>query len=135
MQPPEAEFVLGFNEIYYSREFQSQRPLVRYVLEQFHRHLNAADPVNYTAMTIEHLMSEDASAPEELKACLGNLLFVSEEVNQKLKNRKFKDKKKILKDAGVKLDPILAKAVEWKEAIERRLAYMADLAYNKIWYL
>jgi hypothetical protein len=26
MQPPEAEFVLGFNEIYYSREFQSQRP-------------------------------------------------------------------------------------------------------------
>lgn len=136
MQPPEAEFVLGFNEIYYSREFQSQRPLVRYVLEQFHRHLNAADPVNYTAMTIEHLMSEDASAPEELKACLGNLLFVSEEVNQKLKNKKFKDKKKILKDAGVKLDPVLAKAVEWKkEAIERRLAYMADLAYNKIWYL
>ncbi len=136
MQPPQAEFVLGFNEIYYSREFQSQRPLVRYILEQFHRHLNAADPVNYTAMTIEHLMSEDANAPEELKACLGNLLFVSEEVNQKLKNKKFKDKKKILKDAGVRFDPILAKAVEWKkETIQRRLAYMADLAYNKIWYL
>jgi hypothetical protein len=136
MQPPEAEFILGISEIFYSREFQSQRTLVRYILERFHRHFNAADPIHYGSMTIEHLMAQDANAPEEVKASLGNLLFVSEELNQKLKNKKFRDKKKILKEAGVKLDPIIAKATDWNQnSIERRLQYMAGLAYNKIWRL
>lgn len=136
MQPAKEEFILGFREVFFSREFQSQRLLVRYILERFHRYCNKADPVNYMIMTIEHLMPEDANAPEELKASIGNLLFVSEELNKKLKNKKFKDKKKILKEAGVKLDPIVAKANEWKrEQINARADYMAALAYDTIWKL
>ena len=81
-------------------------------------------------------MAEDAEEEDEIIASLGNLLYVSEELNKKLANKKFADKKQILKNAGLKLDPVLAKASTWnRKAIQEREQYLAELAYNKIWRL
>jgi len=61
---------------------------------------------------------------------------MSEELNQRLKNKRFRDKKKILKESGIKLDPVITKAGEWnQDTIDQRLKYMANVAYTKIWGL
>ena len=62
MQPDEPEFLLGFNEVLYSKEYSSQRMLVRYILERIHQHSSNQQAINYDEMTIEHLLSQELSA-------------------------------------------------------------------------
>jgi hypothetical protein len=135
MQPEETEFIVGWHQILYSRIYQNQRPLVRYILEKIHRRFNDGGPFDYMNMTVEHLLSEDnTTVAEEVKASLGNLLFVSEELNKKLKNKAFKEKKKILVDAGIRLDPVLENATSWNDdEIDDRTENLGELAYNDIW--
>lgn len=138
MQPDAPEFYFGWSQVFYSRVYQNQRPLVRYILEKVHRHYNKGkDPIDYSSMTIEHILpQDDGNKSEETKASIGNLVFVSEELNGKLKNKSFKEKKKLLLGAGIKLDPVLASATSWGEKeIDKRTAELSVVAYDNIWAL
>ena len=108
---------------------------MRYILERIHRHSSNQQAVNYDEMTIEHLLPQEAGhASEEIKASLGNLSFVPRKTHDKLKTKPFLEKKKILKDDNVYLDPILMKASKWGKAeIEMRQEYLGQLAYREVW--
>lgn len=136
--PSENEFVALFPELVYTKQLSKQRGLVRYVLLQFARHDNLALPGDFDDLTIEHLLPQDKIDDDEfaneLVGQLGNLILVSPELNEKLKNKSFSDKKNILINEGYPLPEAIADAPEWNsEAIEQRTEELAIRAHREIW--
>jgi Protein of unknown function DUF262/Protein of unknown function (DUF1524) len=139
-KPSFQEFEEDFMKISYSNNFTKQKRLVQYILARIDSHNAGGLPIDYERMTIEHLASQNPSskggAPISKVGLLGNLILVDNSLNQKLANKDFSQKLKILKQSRVWVDPTLAKASNWGDAeIEARGKQLADLAYNKIWKL
>jgi hypothetical protein len=114
------------------------RGLVKYVLTAFHKETVKAQTVDYGTMTIEHLVPQSRIGQngftEKIVGQVGNLILVSGFANNKLGDKSFAEKKKILKDAGFALPAEIAAGAEWGvEQILRRTDRMAAEAYNKYW--
>ena len=61
---------------------------------------------------------------------------VAQALNNKLSNKSFADKKKILESANIWVDPVILKATSWGSTeIESRARSLAAEAYNKVWKL
>jgi hypothetical protein len=136
--PPLEEFKFGFSEIIYLSDFTRDRNLVRYILRRISEHYGLPAEIDASLYTVEHLRSEsEAHSNEESQVvgALGNLLFVPEELNQKLRNRPFLEKLSILKKAKVPMDPFLkAQKRDWGVAqIHSRTTKLAELGYTKLW--
>jgi len=89
-------------------------------------------------MTIEHLVPQSLIGQygftEQIVGQIGNLILVSGFANNKLGDKSFAEKKKILKDAGFTLPAEIAAADEWgADQIVKRTDSMAAQAYNKHW--
>ena len=138
--PSEIEFVSSFTEIKYSDRFQKQKKLVQYILEKFDDFGNSShQPIDYEKMTIEHIAAQNPrsgeSLPDDSIANIGNLLFVSSHINEKLENKNFSAKKSIISrvtnnstDHGLKMASI------WDAVnIDLRAKSMGGFAYSQIW--
>jgi hypothetical protein len=95
-------------------------------------------PIDPEQATIEHLAAQNptksSGLTDENVASFGNLILISKELNNKLANKDFTDKVKILTAAKVWVDPVILKAKTWGTAeIEQRARLMADLAYKNVW--
>ena len=89
-------------------------------------------------MTIEHLAPQNligtGSFSEEVIGQLGNLILVPSDLNTKLDDKPFKEKKKILQNAGVPLPSEFAKLTDLTPAaIQARTVNLAELAYQQVW--
>jgi hypothetical protein len=102
--PEEAFFAAGFLELHFTNTDSRLRPLVRYTLHQLDEHLRHDKNIDYVKMTVEHLAPQAGTGTGAPEARIGNLILVSADLNQKLKDRKFIEKKTILEEAGVPLD-------------------------------
>jgi hypothetical protein len=127
-----------FLEIIYTDRQTKQRGLVRYILSRFHGVMCPGTTVDFDKMTIEHLVPQErigeGEFSEQIVGQLGNLMLVSPETNEKLKNKPFQEKKRILKAAGVPLPPEISDADDLTpERIRARTEAMALQAYNKLW--
>jgi hypothetical protein len=127
-----------FPSIIYTENQTKQRPLVTYVLAGFQRHSLKSVVVNFEGMTIEHLASQSligtGGFSEEIVGQLGNLILVPSELNTKLDNKAFREKKKVLKNAGVVVPPEFAMLDEiTPAAIQKRTANLAEQAYRLVW--
>ena len=132
------EFRALFPGVVFTDNITKQKKLVKYTLVGLADHVSSASVVDYGQMTIEHLAPQSligtAGFTEGVVGQLGNLLLVSEELNVKLKDRPFKDKKKILKEAGFPLPGEIESAVEWgAKEIVARTELLALRAFNEIW--
>lgn len=136
--PEKDVFNAGFSELRYTSTDTRQRLLIRYILgriDEFHRDDKTVD---YDKMTVEHIAPENPIGASLVDADdvgkVGNMIFVSEELNLKLKNKGFMDKKAALVKAGVPLDPILSKATKWTSSeIAARSKALAEVCYDKMW--
>jgi hypothetical protein len=129
-----------FSEIIYTDNVTRQRKLVKYILVGLDQTAQSPIAVDYDQMTIEHLASQSSIGQgefsESLVGQLGNLLLVSDELNAKLKDKSFKDKKQILLDNGFKLPDEMKAAATWGAAeIRLRTQILAERAYNDVWKL
>jgi len=129
-----------FPEIIYTDNVTRQRKLVKYILVGLDQTTPSPIVVDYDQMTIEHLASQSligqGEFSESLVGQLGNLLLVSDELNAKLKDKLFKDKKQILLDSGFKLAEEMKAAATWGAAeIRLRTQTLAERAYNDVWKL
>jgi hypothetical protein len=127
-QPDQEAFATGFDDLRYRRATR----LIRYVLERFDRQVRADAAIDYSKMTIEHIGAQNpaGAAPLTGFATIGNLVLVSDELNGKLKNKPFPEKKQIMIAAKLPMDPVLAAADDWADAqIEQRAAAMAVALY------
>lgn len=131
--PDKDVFNAGINELRYSQAETRNRPLIRYILEKVDLSAQNGVAVDYDAMTIEHIGAQNpaGSDPVEGYASLGNLLLVSEDLNGRLKNKPFDQKKAILMESGVVLDPVLHDAQAWGPVeIARRTEYLGGIVHG-----
>lgn len=131
--PEERVFSAGFEQVRYSQNEPRLRPLVRYILEAADREIGGNRAIDYSAMTIEHIAAQNPKTGRAIRnySALGNLLFVPEELNGKLKNKEFADKIRTLKAAKVPLDTVLDAATEWgNKQIDDRTKALSSLVYR-----
>jgi hypothetical protein len=107
-------------------------------LAGFQSHSLKSVVVDYAGMTIEHLVSQSETGKngftEEIVGQLGNLILVPPELNARLASKTFKEKKRILKSAGVSIPPEFANLDEiTPTAIQARTGNLADQAYKQVW--
>jgi hypothetical protein len=127
-----------FPEILYTENITKQRNLVKYALVGLANENTKGVSVDFDKLTIEHLAPQSLIGENNYTdhniGQLGNLILVSEDLNVKLKNKAFKEKKAILQNEGYDLfldvlqfeeiDPVI---------IENRTKEMASKAYNSVW--
>jgi len=134
--PEYQEFIIGFSDILYSNLYTRQRQLVRYIMMKVDVHLRGETAIDYSQFSIEHIYSQSGSKlAEEVKASIGNLIFVPTKLNsEKLKDNEFKRKKELLKKNKVPIDSAIQDTERWgKKHIEKRLHLIANMAYSEIW--
>lgn len=139
-RPQYAEFEPGFGELRYSSQMTKQKSLVRYTLLRIYQKHSNGLPIDPIQATIEHLAAENPAensglVPNQI-ASIGNLILVGQELNDKLANKAFADKVKILKEAHVWVDPVILHSTEWgPDQINERTKELAQDAYNNVWQL
>jgi hypothetical protein len=138
--PSYAEFEASFLELRSSRQYTQQTPLVRYVLTKLHAATvepATTTPIDYDQLTVEHLASQSGKASSDVlpgdTARVGNLLLVTEALNQVLADQSFSQKQKALKEQpGVDAEILSAKKWKSDEIIERTQR-LATRGYEDVW--
>jgi hypothetical protein len=139
--PVYEEFEANFGEIQYTSGQTKQKPLVRYLLRRFDMHWRAGrEPVDYDQLTVEHIAPEARGPTWDVSAAmlgkLGNLTFVTQDLNNRLRDRPFDEKISVMKEAGVPMDKSLSEATGWgDEDIQRRTKELARLGYEQVFRL
>lgn len=138
--PAYGEFEARFLEIRYSNTFTKQKNLARYILNKMTQQNWTGVSLDPERMTVEHLASENPPKPtgitDEQVASMGNLVLIDQKLNNKLGNKTFADKKRILKDANIWLDDKIQQASTWSgQEIEDRAKALASQAFNEVWQL
>jgi hypothetical protein len=132
------EFKALFTETLYTDRITKARGLVKYILTAFHKATERTQTIDYSTMTIEHLVPQSKIGQdgftEQTVGQIGNLILVSGSGNNKLGNKSFTEKKKVLVGTGFPLPAEIATADEWGvEQIIKRTNNMASEAYKKHW--
>lgn len=136
--PKIAEFKALFPNIIFTDNVTKQKKLMKYILVGLQRQKSNSTTIDYDQMTIEHLTPQSLIGQQgyddSIIGQIGNLLLVSEELNGKLKNKLFKEKRKILLDNGYELPKAIEEAAMWGQTeIQSRTDAIADEAYNEVW--
>jgi hypothetical protein len=138
--PSFEEFKALFPEILFTDNLTKQKDLVKYILVCIDRRRPSATVPDYEQMTIEHLVPQSmigsTDLDEEVVGQMGNLLLVPQELNNKLKNKTFAEKKAILLAAGFNFPKEMKAATKWDAAdIRQRTNVLAKEAFEKVWKL
>lgn len=93
---------------------------------------------NFKECNLEHIMND--SETDMCTSRVGNILLLSEHINNKMGNASFSEKKKKLERSRLatvkKFLKHYGNSDEWtEEKIEKRTKAIAGLAYNKVWKL
>lgn len=125
-------------EVVYTDNLTRQRKLVKYILIGLHQATPSPITVDYEQMTIEHLAPQSRIGQpgfdEGVIGQIGNLLLISPELNGKLKNRPFDEKKQLLIESGLSVPTEIRDASTWgPDEIRQRTMNLADAAYNSVW--
>jgi len=133
-RPSFAEFAARFQELRYSSLITKQKALVKYILVKIYEANSPGLAIDPHKMTLEHLSPEKPSAAalsDEEIASIGNLILVTQDINNKLANKLFEEKRKILKGCSVWVDDVVANAKTWNsDEIEKRTEFLAKMSYN-----
>lgn len=138
--PAKPEFLALFPGLLYTGTLSKERNLVKYVLGKISRELGHAFPADLDDLTIEHLVPQSSidgtSWTDEVVGQTGNLILVTKDLNEKLENKNFKDKKALLLKNNYKNilpDYFLASEELTPALIEKRTTELAELSYKKVW--
>lgn len=130
-------------KIRFSERENSNKKIVQHVLEKVDKYfLTNSVEYEYGSMTIEHLIPQ--SENNAAIAQIGNLIYVTRDMQDKLKDKNLKEKIKILEDNGYfnnynhrlllpKFDDISALLDDQIKIIEDRTQKIVDLSFQKIW--
>jgi uncharacterized protein with ParB-like and HNH nuclease domain len=129
--PAKDVFVSKFKQLSYANT--RQRDVLRYTLWKIQKARNPAVDVDRSTGSIEHLLSQSSNLPSVHS--IGNLILVPSKFNgETLGSKSFAEKKNLLRQNGYVLDSDIASASGWGAAeIEKRLATMAEYAYDHVW--
>lgn len=116
----------------------NNRKRMRYVLTKIEEYKQETSELvcNISECNIEHIMND--SETEEVTSKIGNLLLLSEGINNKMGSASFAEKKKKLKRSKLQTVQNFLKYYgseeEWNEKlIEKRTIELISLAYKEVW--
>lgn len=132
-RPSEVEFVESTKRLWLTNDKENDKKVVQYILARMYRHNSETDVVDFSRMTIEHLMPQ--SSKSDHVGRIGNLIMISESLNTKLDNKMWSKKQQILKQIRNEWIPedILKDSVWNDESIQKRTDSIARLAYRNVW--
>ncbi len=127
-----------FPEIIYTDRLSKDRGLVKYILTAFDKRSLSGVAPDFDSMTIEHLIPQSqidtGDLTEAVIGQLGNLILVSPEMNNKLGDKPFKEKRRILEAGNYPLPREIASATDWTwQDIRKRTDRMAQEGYSIVW--
>jgi len=127
-----------FPQIIYTEKFTKQRALMKYALVGLAKAATTGVNVDYEAMTIEHLAPQTTIGrdgwTDATVGQVGNLILVTEGLNSKLKDKPFREKKRILQRHHFPLPQDLLDADAWTPGhVTARTTELARAAYRKVW--
>ena len=136
--PSAEEFDYPFATTIFRDDHKRYKDLVRYILRKISAEKGMDAKYNAEIMTIEHLQSQSKGAktwePDDVGA-IGNLVFVTEDLNGKLASKEFKEKKPFLKPVPWIWPDLKDKTVWGKKQISQRGYKLAKPAREKVWKL
>lgn len=129
--PAKDVFVSKFKQLNYLNA--RQRDILRYTLWKIDKIRNSAVDVDRSTGSLEHL-SPQASGAQMIHS-IGNLILVPAKFNGDVLGAKpFSEKKRLLVQHGYTPDQEIQSASTWgAPEIEKRLNFMAELAYETVW--
>ena len=129
-----------FPSLIYTATQSKERGLVKYVLAKISRHLEHAHVADMDDLTIEHLVPQSSIGKngwdEEAVGQIGNLILVPKEINERLENKTFKEKRDILKKskmAGFLSEAFMNVDMLTPELISQRTRELGVAAYAEVW--
>lgn len=137
-KPSFDEFKVNFIDLYFASTQTRQKALIRYIMTQFDKQWRSnTTAISYDQLTIEHIAPETGGdewiVSDEKIGMIGNLILVTEDINNQLGTKSFTDKLKIFKDNSIPMDDYLSNCSEWdNNTIEERTKKLAKLAYEEI---
>lgn len=140
--PSKEDFIDNFNKIYFINDYTKYKKIIRYILEKIENsHIAHTVPIAYDEYTIEHLIPQDkiGEFSEQEIGQIGNLIFVTKNIQDKLKNKTLKDKLQILTELKIQIpfnnfESEYAKCTNEIDLISERTNRIAIAAYEKIWH-
>jgi len=140
------EFALNFKLLIFTRKHRKERMLIRYTLGKIHNSYNAAHPIRFADMSIEHLISQSLGGNdpddefEQQVGQLGNLLLIPSSLNSSMGDKDVPDKLKRLRKEGYQFDTILSSVPKIVPEFDfgvagRRTSELSDHAYRAVWNL
>ncbi|MBV4469382.1 DUF262 domain-containing protein [Pseudomonas siliginis] len=136
-RPSIDEFVVAFREISYTNANSKQKNLVRYILRAISEFYSYKYPCDMDELTIEHLHPQSMVGggwDEWNVGQIGNLIFLDQKFNEKLKTNKIEDKLSKLSANGYVIPTELIGLVTWTpEQALARTDLLAKAAYEKVW--
>lgn len=136
--PEKDEFVVKFSDLEYSSQKTKLKAIVKYTLSQLLPSDNAALPIDYNRLTIEHILSESALKSDDGLdvQSIGNLILLDQKTNsEELADKKPLDKFQILNQkqypfTGTFID---IDSPDWgNNEISKRTQEMASYIYDKM---
>ena len=139
--PNREDFIENFKKIYFTNDYTKYKKIIRYILEKIDNYNTIHTiPIAYEQYTIEHLIPQDkiGKFTEPEIGQIGNLIFVTAEIQNKLKNKMLKDKLQILSDLKIQipfnnLSLNNISEINEMDLIKERTNLIAVDAYEKIW--
>ena len=140
--PSKEDFIDNFKKIYFINDYTKYKKIIRYILEKIENyHITHTVPIAYDQYTIEHLIPQDKIGEfSELEiGQIGNLIFVTKNVQDKLKNKTLKDKLQILTELKIQIpfnnfESEYDKCTNEIDLITNRTNLIAIAAYENIWH-
>lgn len=134
--PSFEEFLVNLQGFNYHSRATKDKAVIRYCLSRAMGGVVNACQVDYSGMTIEHLMPESSKhsgVSEKVYGSIGNLILVDSKTNSDdLGDFSFDKKKFILEEKGYPLDDFVRNQLIWGEGqVEERCRYLAQKIYPR----
>lgn len=136
-RPSIEEFTVAFKDISYTNANSKQKNFVRYILRAVSEFYNYKYPCDMDDLTIEHLHPQSVTTNgwhDWNVGQIGNLIFLDQKFNEKLKTHKIEDKLARLKENNYVIPTELVGITTWtpKQALART-ELIAKAAYEEVW--
>jgi hypothetical protein len=133
-RPMDAEIESAFCNLWFTEDRSGDKKVVQYALRRIYRDLSTtgAAAIDFTHMTIEHVAPQSANLANSGR--IGNLLYVTDDLNRHLGERAWSEKRRLLQEAQEWVPEEVLQAPTWDEPmIEARTRQLAQLARTRVW--
>jgi uncharacterized protein with ParB-like and HNH nuclease domain len=133
--PDETVFTDKFKELKFYNGYTRDKKLIQYIFNKIERSKLVTNELAPENISLEHILCQSKN-DKEIIGKIGNLLPLSQDLNEKAKDRSVPDKLSIYRESQYSLPKDFATecVTPWNaKAIERRTENLAKYCYDDIW--